>query len=545
MKNEISISLSKEHEKYIPEIVDTFKWLNVKINPDIYRFSSWELAIQIILYIGWTILSWVTYDLLKEWIKRFYSKFSNSSALIDSNIWVKFLVNKDLTVKAIVIPERENEFENIKNIEDLLNYINKQDLITKPWYKFIPHIWEIPEDWEVKELWKIWEFKTSSVDKVIIEWEKVVNLLNYMDVYKNRLINNKIKFTNTSVKDRELESCNLLKWDILFTPSSETPDDIWHSSVVEYDLSDTVYSYHLMRYRLNDKKTLDNLFRWYVFNNQIIKKEFSKRATWSTRFTLSKKDFEETVFAYPKDINEQNKIWKIINTCDSQIETIKQIIQKIEIRNKGLQQQLLTWKKRLPWFSEKWHTLSMDNCLNYVPRPVQKPSENFFALWVRSHWKWIFHKNDFDPEDIAIDILYEVKENDLIINITFAWEQAIAIANKIDDGWLVSHRFPTYTFKTDKAIHRYFRYLIIQKRFKYLLDLISPGWAWRNRVLSKKDFMKLEVKIPKVEEQKAIADVLDKATEQLNEYKEKLEKLELQKKGLMQQLLTGKTRVKV
>lgn len=78
-----------------------------------------------------------------------------------------------------------------------------------------------------------------------------------------------------------------------------------------------------------------------------------------------------------------------------------------------------------------------------------------------------------------------------------------------------------------------------------MLDQISPGWAWRNRVLSKKDFLKLEVKIPKVEEQKAIADVLDKATEQLNEYKTKLEKLELQKKGLMQQLLTGKTRVKI
>jgi type I restriction enzyme, S subunit len=46
-----------------------------------------------------------------------------------------------------------------------------------------------------------------------------------------------------------------------------------------------------------------------------------------------------------------------------------------------------------------------------------------------------------------------------------------------------------------------------------------------------------------VEEQKAIADVLNKATEQLNFYKNKLEKLEFTKKGLMQQLLTGKTRV--
>ncbi|MDD4530457.1 MAG: restriction endonuclease subunit S [Candidatus Gracilibacteria bacterium] len=242
---------------------------------------------------------------------------------------------------------------------------------------------------------------------------------------------------------------------------------------------------------------------------------------------------------------EQQKIANILKTCDSQIETTKQIIQKLELRNKGLQQKLLTGKKRLDGFNGKWQNIELDKCLNYTPRPVDKPSENFFALGIRSHGKGIFHKNDFDPEDIAIDTLYEVKENDLVVNITFAWEQAIAIANKIDDGGLVSHRFPTYTFKTDKATHEYFRYLIIQKRFKYMLDQISPGGAGRNRVLSKKDFLKLEVKVPKVEEQKAIANVLDKANEELEQYKQKLEKLKLIKKGLMQQLLTGKVRVKI
>ena len=141
--------------------------------------------------------------------------------------------------------------------------------------------------------------------------------------------------------------------------------------------------------------------------------------------------------------------------------------------------------------------------------------------------------------------LFVVKENDLVVNITFAWEQAIAIASKKDEWGLVSHRFPTYTFKRDTAIHEYFKYLIIQKKFKYMLDLISPWGAWRNRVLSKKEFLKMKVNIPWIDEQKAIANVLNKATEQLDSYKNKLEKLELEKKGLMQQLLTGKVRVKV
>jgi type I restriction enzyme S subunit len=141
-----------------------------------------------------------------------------------------------------------------------------------------------------------------------------------------------------------------------------------------------------------------------------------------------------------------------------------------------------------------------------------------------------------------METMYEVKENDLIINITFAWEHAVAIVSKKDEGGLVSHRFPTYTFNSQNATPEYFRHFILQKRFNFLLELISPGGAGRNRVMSKTDFLKLEIKIPDVEEQKAIANILDKATQELNQYQQKLQSLQLQKKGLMQQLLTGKIR---
>jgi type I restriction enzyme S subunit len=208
-------------------------------------------------------------------------------------------------------------------------------------------------------------------------------------------------------------------------------------------------------------------------------------------------------------------------------------------------QQLLTGKKRLKEFEGEWKTVSLANCLNYTSREVPKPSKSFFALGIRSHGKGIFHKNDFEPEDLAMDVLYEVKENDLIVNITFAWEQAIAIASKDDDGGLVSHRFPTYTFKADSADVDFFRYLIIQKKFKYLLDLISPGGAGRNRVMSKKDFLKLEVTIPDVAEQKAIGSILNDATAELKLYEQKLAALQQQKKGLTQKLLTGEVRVKI
>lgn len=193
----------------------------------------------------------------------------------------------------------------------------------------------------------------------------------------------------------------------------------------------------------------------------------------------------------------------------------------------------------------KWGNKKLSDCHNYTPREVPKPSSSFFALGIRCHAKGIFHKNDFELEDLAMDVLYEVMENDLIVNITFAWEHAIAIAGKQDDGGLVSHRFPTYTFKTKNAIPEFFRYFILQKKFKYQLDLISPGGAGTNRVMSKKDFPKIEVTIPRVEEQKAIATILDNAFNELSLLRNKRDMLKEQKKGLMQILLTRKKRLKL
>ncbi len=402
-----------------------------------------------------------------------------------------------------------------------------------PWYKNST-LWPIPEDWEIKKLWELWEamvWLTYTPDDVSLKWTLVLRSSNVQNWVI--LLNDNV-FVNSFIPNR----AKVMNWDILVCVRNWSKSLIWKSARIK-----EVHEWMAFWAFMSIYRSKQNDYIFQIFQSRIFQEEIDQNL-WATINQITSKILLWFKVPLPP-LPEQQAIANILKTTDETIEITQNIIQKLELRNKWLQQKLLTWKKRLAWFTEKWQTIELEKCLNYNPRPVDKPSKNFFALWIRSHWKWIFHKNDFDPEDIAIDTLYEVKENDLVINITFAWEQAIAIANKIDDWWLVSHRFPTYTFKTDKAIHEYFRYLIIQKKFKYLLDLISPGWAWRNRVLSKKDFLKLEVTIPNVEEQKAISEVLNKASEELEQYKQKLEKLKLTKKWLMQQLLTGKVRVKI
>jgi type I restriction enzyme S subunit len=258
---------------------------------------------------------------------------------------------------------------------------------------------------------------------------------------------------------------------------------------------------------------------------------------------ISQKPIYSKVISLPP-FPEQQKIAEILSTWDQAISTTQKLIDELKLRNKGLAQQLLSGQKRLKGFEKKWKKNPLSNFMDYTPRPVDKPSDSFLSLGVRSHGKGIFHKPDFDPDAIAMETLYEVKENDLVVNITFAWEHAVAIANKEDAGGLVSHRFPTYVFKPEKASPNYFRFLILQPYFKYLLDLISPGGAGRNRVLSKKEFIKLEVKCPELDEQIAIASVLTEADKELKLHQKQLDTLKEQKKGLMQKLLTGEIRVK-
>ena len=199
---------------------------------------------------------------------------------------------------------------------------------------------------------------------------------------------------------------------------------------------------------------------------------------------------------------------------------------------------------RFPEFrdTETWNSKSLNKILIYTDRKVKKPEKPYTRLGIRSHGKGTFLVFNELPEKNAMDYLYEVKQNDLIVNITFAWEGAIAIVSKNDEDALVSHRFPTYVFNESEAIPNFVQYIIIEKYFIYKLGVISPG-AGRNRVLSKTDFLKLKVNIPKIPEQQKIADCLTSLDDLITAEVAKLEACKAHKKGLMQKLFPaeGKT----
>ena len=183
-----------------------------------------------------------------------------------------------------------------------------------------------------------------------------------------------------------------------------------------------------------------------------------------------------------------------------------------------------------------WRVGQLSDVLHNKQRPVPKPDEPYWRLGVRSWAKGTFHAYVDDPAAVDMDELYVVQENDLVVNITFAWEHAIAVASKEDDGLLVSHRFPTYTFDGGN-VPEYYKAVVSQQYFRDMLDHISPGGAGRNRVLNRKDFLALPCYIPPIAEQKKIAEILATCDRVIELKQQLLEEKRRQKQWLMQKLL--------
>jgi type I restriction enzyme S subunit len=402
---------------------------------------------------------------------------------------------------------------------------------------------EIPSDWDVKELGVIGELK-NGINKEKEDFGFGFPMVNLMDVFGiNKVYKNNFQLGLVNATERDIKEYSLKKGDVLFIRSSVKPEGVGLTTVICDDLENTTYSGFIIRFR--DNGCLDLEYKAHCFFEEGFRRRLLNKSTISANTNINQGALNSLKLPIPP-LSEQKAIAQVLSTADAAIHTTEKIIAQKVLRKKWLMQQLLTGKKRLKGFENtKWKIQPLENFIKPIVREVSKPSTPYLGIGLRSHGKGTFLKHDEQPEKNSMDNFYVVRPNDLIVNITFAWEQAIAIVRPEDDGALASHRFPTYTFIEDKGHPDFFRFYILQPRMKFMLEMISPGGAGRNRVMSKSDFIKLEFLFPEYKEQTAIAQVLQSADKEISLLKAKAEKLREQKKGLMQVLLTGKVRLKI
>lgn len=210
----------------------------------------------------------------------------------------------------------------------------------------------------------------------------------------------------------------------------------------------------------------------------------------------------------------------------------------------GLRRQLLTRQRSFKGFEHcQWRAVTLGELVSYVPRRMPKPSGQFLSAGIRSHGKGVFLKREFQSSAIALEELFELKAKDLVVNITFGWEGAIAIVPHEADGALVSHRFPTYEVDESKVLVEYLRHIISSKRFVFDVAVASPGGAGRNRVLNRHDFLDIALTIPCIDEQHLISQVLNTCEMEIELLAAQRRQVDAYKRALLHGLLSGEVGV--
>ena len=184
---------------------------------------------------------------------------------------------------------------------------------------------KVPAHWCVHRLGHLGQLSTSSVDKKQVEGQSLVKLLNYMDVYssQHKRIDGSLEFMQVTASPSQLQSANVVRGDVFFTPSSETASDIGHAAVVAETIPGLLFSYHVVRFRPSDfvRSALDLRFSAYAFNARYLRERFSANAVGTTRQVLRLSVFKEAFVALPPS-SEQHAIVAFLDRETARIDAL-------------------------------------------------------------------------------------------------------------------------------------------------------------------------------------------------------------------------------
>lgn len=151
-----------------------------------------------------------------------------------------------------------------------------------------------------------------------------------------------------------------------------------------------------------------------------------------------------------------------------------------------------------------------------VRRPVQvMPHESYQQIGIRSFGKGVFHKPRATGAEIGEKRVFYIEPGDLLFNIVFAWEGAVAVATATERGSIGSHRFLTCVVNRELADPRYLYWWFVHDRGREQLLRASPGGAGRNRTLGVEKLSAIDVPLPPLKEQRRIVVRLDTIAEQI------------------------------
>ncbi|WP_255993360.1 restriction endonuclease subunit S [Clostridium perfringens] len=161
--------------------------------------------------------------------------------------------------------------------------------------------------------------------------------ITYVNIFKNTKVDINM-FDLVDIKKDEKQN-KVLKGDILFTASSETPNEVGMASVCDNNIENLYLNSFCFGFRLNSKKDIDYIFIGYLLRSPSLRKKISILAQGSTRYNLSKSELMKIKIQIPC-LEEQRKIVNFLSNIDNLIEKESKKLEELKQWKKGLLQQM-------------------------------------------------------------------------------------------------------------------------------------------------------------------------------------------------------------
>ena len=305
---------------------------------------------------------------------------------------------------------------------------------------------------------------------------------------------------------------------------------------------------------INIKDSVNLDFIYYVLSSSKTQAFYESELTGTTIRNLSIKSIKSTEILTPP-LPEQKKIAQILLTWDNAISVTEKLLTNSQQQKKALMQQLLTGKKRLldengTRFSETWKLYALSELFQRVTTKNNGKSNNVVTI---SGQHGLIKQEDFFKKTVASDTLdgyFLLKKGQFAYNKSYSNGYpmgAIKRLNRYPEG-VVTTLYICFELTTPKkSCGDYWEHYFESGLLNNSLSQIAHEGGRAHGLLNVKpsDFFSLKVAVPGFEEQQKLASVLSAADTEISTLEKKLACLKDEKKALMQQLLTGKRRVKV
>jgi type I restriction enzyme S subunit len=396
----------------------------------------------------------------------------------------------------------------------------------------------IPEDWEVKSLENIGLFKKGkNIPKKDLTSEGVPCVL-YGEIYTEyNFTSNKLNsFIPHAIAQ---QSTSINKGDILFAGSGETAEEIGKCFTYLGDEKACAGGDINIFCPLND----DSTFLGYLLNSVQVNKQKSNLGQGSSVVHIYSSSLKIILIPLPPPL-EQQAIASALSDVDALITALGQLITKKRNIKQGAMQLLLTGKKRLPGFSGEWEVKKLGEIADIISGGT--PSTNISEFW-NGDIKWC------TPTDITrtkqkylLQTEKNISEKGLRnSSATLLPVGALLLCSRATIGEIRIAKDVVCTNQGFKSLvckksfdNQFVYYLLLQSKQKLINKAIGSTFL----EISKKDTDAIEFIFPSFPEQQVIAQILSDIDTEIESLVQKRNKYKAIKQGMMQELLTGKTR---